>query len=252
VGTWIYHLRIAQNLLVSWPNLDEMAFICGNLAPDSGRPNVDFTRFDPPKELTHFLLDDSIRPRGADLAFYRAYLTNRDPVVEPARYAFALGYFCHLLADNLWIVQIEPASRAGNQALFACEGEGAWNTIKCDWYDLDRLYLAGHPECLYWRFCRELPVMPPYLPFLDWDSLYEQFAYMRNYYQEPPEQSLERCFRYLSVVTMDRCVDDSSRKIALLVEFLNAHVPSDQEPSALAFLSPDDLAAYQAPLGEIE
>lgn len=252
MGTWIYHLRIAQKLLKKWPSLDEMAFICGNLAPDSGRPNADWTRFDPPKELTHFLQAKPIRPRGADLIYYRAYVPGMDETREPAHYAFNLGYFCHLLADNLWIVQIEPASRTDNVVLFTNEGEAGWNTLKGDWYDLDRLYLVDHPDSLYWRFCRGIPVMPPYLPFLDWDSLYEQYNYMRDYYQLPPERPLDRYYRYLNAATMDRCVADSSRKIAYLIELLNRYTPPEEEPSALAFLSPEDLLAYEPPLGDAE
>ncbi|MHB1354802.1 MAG: zinc dependent phospholipase C family protein [Anaerolineae bacterium] len=251
MGTWIYHLRIAQNLLDIWPDLEEMAFVCGNLAPDSGRPNADFTRFDPPKELTHFLQARSIRPRGADLVYYRGYLAGLNETDDPARYAFNLGYFCHLLADNLWIVQIEPASRAGNKAILASEGEAGWNTLKGDWYDLDGLYLAAHPDSLYWRFCRGIPILPPYLPFLDWESLYEQYDYMRNFYQQPPERPLDRCYRYLNATTMDRCVADSSRKIAWLVEVLKKKAPPVTDPSALALLSAEDLLPYDAPLGDL-
>src|SRR5262245_39081459 len=55
MGTWISHLRIAENLLAQIPGLDEVAFAYGNLAPDSGLPNADWTIFDPPKTVTHFL-----------------------------------------------------------------------------------------------------------------------------------------------------------------------------------------------------
>lgn len=252
MGTWIYHLRIAQKLLDIWPSLDEMAFICGNLAPDSGRPNADWTRFDPPKELTHFLQAKPKQSRGADLVYYRAYLVGMDEMRDPAHYAFNLGYFCHLLADNLWIVQIEPSSRAGNAAIFANEGEAGWNTLKEDWYDVDRLYLAAHPDSLYFRFYRGIPVMPPYLPFLDWDSLYEQYGYMRDFYQQPPERPLDRCYQYLNAATMDRCVADSSRKIAYLVKLLRRTVPPEGGHSALVLLPSGDLEAYEVPLGDVE
>ena len=55
MGTWIAHLRIAENLLPYFSGMDEVAFTYGNLAPDSGLPNADWTVFDPPKEVTHFL-----------------------------------------------------------------------------------------------------------------------------------------------------------------------------------------------------
>jgi hypothetical protein len=55
MGTWISHLRIAENLLEYFPNVDEVTFAFGNLSPDSGIPNSDWTQFDPPNEVTHFL-----------------------------------------------------------------------------------------------------------------------------------------------------------------------------------------------------
>ncbi|MFN8421221.1 MAG: hypothetical protein U0528_18555 [Anaerolineae bacterium] len=45
--TWIGHLRIAEQLLVENTALDEVAFTLGNLGPDSGKPNADWSRFDP-------------------------------------------------------------------------------------------------------------------------------------------------------------------------------------------------------------
>ena len=55
MGTWISHLRIAESLLHHFPGLDEVTFTFGNLSPDSGIPNADWTAFDPPKEIAHFL-----------------------------------------------------------------------------------------------------------------------------------------------------------------------------------------------------
>jgi len=249
MGSWIYHIRIAEDLLQRWPSLDPMTFVCGSLAPDSGRPSADWSSFDPPKEVTHFLRPKTLRPRIADLDFYRAYIAAQSHK-DALRCAFSLGYFCHLLADNLWIVQVEPASRSENAELFARMGEAAWNTIKQDWYDLDRLYLASHPECLYWRFQAKVPAMPRYLEFLDWDSLYEQYDYMRAFYQQPSDQPLERGYKYLNQSTMARCVADSGRKIAWLVERLADRLDTGSAPSAVAWLPQEDLVAYAPPLGD--
>lgn len=74
MGTWISHLRIAESLLQHFPNLDEVTFAFGNLSPDSGIPNADWTEFDPPKEVTHFLQKGEGEYAIHDLIFYEKYL----------------------------------------------------------------------------------------------------------------------------------------------------------------------------------
>jgi len=95
--TWISHLRVAENLLGHFPKLDEVAFTFGNLSPDSGIPNADWTEFDPPKEVTHFLRKGEGEYAIHDLVFYEQYLANIKPKHDIKLYIFRLGYFFHLI-----------------------------------------------------------------------------------------------------------------------------------------------------------
>lgn len=52
--SWMVHLRIADKLMDKIGNLDACAFILGNLAPDSGVPNEDWSVFTPPTNVSHF------------------------------------------------------------------------------------------------------------------------------------------------------------------------------------------------------
>ena len=79
MGTWISHLRIAEKLLEHFPELDEVTFTFGNLSPDSGIPNADWTEFNPPKEVTHFLRKDEGEHAIHDLVYYKEYLANIKP-----------------------------------------------------------------------------------------------------------------------------------------------------------------------------
>ena len=54
MASWMIHLRIADRLLYELGELDETAFIMGNIAPDSGVPNEDWSQFTPPKAISHF------------------------------------------------------------------------------------------------------------------------------------------------------------------------------------------------------
>lgn len=45
MATWIAHLRIAENILRNGRGLDKTAFVSGNIAPDAGVPNEDWSIF---------------------------------------------------------------------------------------------------------------------------------------------------------------------------------------------------------------
>ena len=119
MATWIAHLRIAENLLAEIPGLDAGSFATGSIAPDSGVPDEKWEKFTPPPEVSHFATrpfshQEALEAAGlswrlADLAFYRQYLV---PPPEGKRFSFLLGYFFHLVTDNLWEVEIgQPSIR---------------------------------------------------------------------------------------------------------------------------------------------
>ena len=54
MASWMVHLRIADILLDRIEGLDMNAFVLGNIAPDSGVPNEDWSVFTPPGNVTHF------------------------------------------------------------------------------------------------------------------------------------------------------------------------------------------------------
>ena len=54
MASWMIHLRIADLLLDRIPRLDETAFVFGNIAPDSGIPNADWSVFTPSKSVSHY------------------------------------------------------------------------------------------------------------------------------------------------------------------------------------------------------
>ncbi|NJN44012.1 MAG: hypothetical protein HC806_04320 [Anaerolineae bacterium] len=104
MGTWMSHLRIAEKLLEKINGLDPEMFATGNIGPDSGIPDEKWQTFDPPKAISHFeYREDSAH--CADLVFYRKYLKDVSSS-EKEKYSFLLGYFFHLVTDNLWLDRI--------------------------------------------------------------------------------------------------------------------------------------------------
>src|SRR5262245_47564105 len=121
MATWIGHLRIAEKLLAELPALDEAAFTLGSLGPDSGLPNADWSEFDPPKEVTHFMREGTGEDKIHDLEFYQAYLQTTSPG-DSSTYSYRLGYFIHLLCDNCWTRWVWQPMRQHYAAQFVEKG----------------------------------------------------------------------------------------------------------------------------------
>lgn len=252
MGTWISHLRIAENLLTAFPNLDATAFAYGSLAPDSGLPNADWTEFDPPKEVTHFLHKGEGEHAIRDYLFYRDYLAPLNAEAEPTVYGFRLGYFFHLLCDSLWSRKlVATTNQAFAQEIQQDKGQ-AWNNIKRDWYGLDQVYVQAHPACLFWRVIAATPNFPSQLPFISNVALHQQYDYIRNFYSHPePAWLAPRRYPYLNEATMARMVADST---ALLQQIWDQRQRFDEVAAVtgttLALVPAEQLRPYSMPLGD--
>lgn len=252
MGTWICHLRIAEQLLRVIPQLDEVAFLYGNLAPDSGMPNADWTAFDPPKDVTHFLGEGEVdEGRIKDLEFYRGYVAELDAQHDRTRYSFALGYFMHLLCDNLWAKRIVSASQRDYAALLAERGREAWGILKDDWYGLDILYVRQHPDCSFWRVLMQTPDPPAYLPFVPEAGLHHQLDHIRKFYSQPDlSWVVGRPYPYLNEAAMTCFIADAAQSLANIWEQRSQLTKLTGTHTALTLLSPEELAPLTAPLGD--
>ncbi len=251
MGTWICHLRIAETLLDSLPELDEIAFTFGNLAPDSGVPNADWSQFDPPTEITHFSDKGGGEEAIRDLEFYRGYLSDPHVCEDNARYSFLLGYWFHLLTDNLWSHRVWRATKAYFSNLVAAKGvvEAGW-MVKKDWYDLDHLYVRDHRDSLFWRVYLNAPLPASYLPFLPDAAVAHQIAHIRKFYGEPEARELNRVYPYLNEASMARFVDGAAASILKLYRAMSAgEMPIDGR-SAVALLPAEEKAFLPPPLGD--
>ncbi len=104
MATWITHLRIADKLFGKMADLTPAQFIVGNMAPDSGVPNADWSIFTPNTEISHW------RKIGADGVkriyideYAEKYLSyEKRKTYDKEQYSFYLGYMSHLYADIYW------------------------------------------------------------------------------------------------------------------------------------------------------
>ncbi|MBN2115501.1 MAG: zinc dependent phospholipase C family protein [Anaerolineales bacterium] len=250
MGTWISHLRIAENLLPYFPELDEVTFAFGNLSPDSGIPNADWTEFDPPKEVTHFLKKGEGEHAIHDLVFYEQYVADLRPEDDIKLYSFRLGYFFHLICDLMWAKRIGAATERDFKEQFDQNPKETWGKVKDDWYGLDQLYVREHPEHIFWRVILPSPNPPSYLPFVKNEALHHQYAHIRKFYsQQEDKWFLSIPYHYLNEQTMTRVVNDSIEAILLIHEKLRSMRSLDGLKSSVSLLTESLTSPYDAPIG---
>ena len=251
MGTYISHFRNVEILLTEVKGLDAEAFLYGNLAPDAGIPNQAGTQFNPPRTITHFLSSDN-EAQSADLEFYRQYLQLVDQATDPHKYSFLLGYFIHLICDNLWTLWIVDASVKDYGNLIAKRGSEAWRLLKQDWHDLDRKYYRDHSESGIWETMQLLQTPPAYLSYLPPTAMSQQMAYLENVYLQAGEsRELDRTYPYLNTITMERFVDESTK---LVLEILSQpeKLSASCHQTALSLLRSEKLRPYGYPLGDAQ
>jgi hypothetical protein len=216
MATWITHLRITENLLATIPALVAEDFAVGNIAPDSGIPDEKWEKFTPPSEVTHFQAPLGAHYQLADLEFYRQYLApNFSDKYDPKRFSFLLGYFCHLVTDNLWSEIIGEPTYLRYKLQFDADRNFIWE-VKKDWYGLDFEYVRDHPDSLYWRVFLNCAYPINYLDFLLPDGVLQRIDYIKTYYRRMDEHALERLNHmriYLTMPEMDAFIETATSRL---------------------------------------
>ena len=219
MASWMIHLRVADKLLDRIPGLSPIEFIMGNMAPDSGIPNEDWTAFSPSTAVSHFRSDDGTGKKEIRLdAYLDGYFTPelRSGYTD-GQYAFFLGYLTHLLTDILWSDRVAYPTREKYDAEFAAQGHGFWNTIKDNWYALDFLYLKNHPGFRAFRaYLGSVGFVNTYLDFFAPDAFDNRREYITSFYLQGTEIPQE--FPYLTEAEADRFVDDAAAEILARLE----------------------------------
>ena len=108
MATWIVHLRIADRLLDCLEGIAQTQFVVGNIAPDSGLPNADWTAYTPDSRVSHFRINRDGEPKEINVqAFLDRYFSEgQRQAYNVEEYSFFLGYLIHLLTDQEWAWRI--------------------------------------------------------------------------------------------------------------------------------------------------
>lgn len=211
MASWMVHLRIADRLLEQIPGLSPTEFIVGNIAPDSGVPNEDWSAFSPPTKVSHFKTTSN---KADPDAFAAKYWTEKlRSGYNERQYAFFLGYLTHLLTDRLWSEQIAlPSFRKYIGGEPPYNGPKAWE-IKDDWYDLDFKFLRDHPDFRGFQIYQgAVNFRNDYMEEYSPDAFDNRRRYITSFYLQDKD-NLDRAYLYLTEEEMDSFVDTSAREI---------------------------------------
>ncbi len=214
MATWIVHLRLAENVLELIPDLDAGQFAIGNIAPDSGIPDENWENFDPPSIMTHFLSPEKDWIGSADIDFYQQHLSGVD-ISERERFSFRLGYFFHLITDNLWRTHIYRPTQERFAEDFSADPKFI-SKVKKDWYGLDLAYVRDHPECIFWRIFLDAEPDACDLNFLPIKAVRQQLEYIKNFYSEYEKEIEEFYFPpyvYLTQNEVDDFVGETTQRL---------------------------------------
>lgn len=188
MATWIAHLRIAENLLDMIQGLDEANFAIGSVAPDSGIPDENWENFDPPPSVSHYKTSLQSKWKMADLDFFRQYLSPIEKYIDDIkRFSFLLGYFFHLVTDNMWADQIGHPIQERFKEEFENDSKFIWQ-VKRDSYGLDFEYVRNNPRSIFWRVFLDSEYKDHYLDFMPLEAIQQGIEYIKNFYQRTDDE----------------------------------------------------------------
>ena len=211
MASWMVHLRIADKLLDCFPCLSPAAFIVGNLAPDSGVPNEDWSAFSPPTSVSHFKTPEQ---KAGPERFAAKYFTEAlRKTYSEEQYAFYLGYLTHLITDVLWSENIALPTLRKYDSEDAPDREAFLWKIKEDWYDLDYKYLRDHPGFRAFRvYLGAVGFRNTFMEEFSVDAFDNRRQYITDFYLQVKE-GLDREYPYLTEAEMNGFVNWSVREI---------------------------------------
>lgn len=203
MATWVSHFRIAD-YFINKLDVEEREFIVGNIGPDCGEPNEDWSQFTPPSSITHWSVSgkkSEINPE----AFYDRYLGEYKSL-DKKKFSFYIGYYLHLLTDVEFTKLVAAAKFEKYAKEFEKDKNFIW-TMKEDWYDIDHLYLRNHPDFYIFKVFSQIKEFPnEYLEYYSQTAMIKQIKYITDFYQSF-EGNLEREYPYLAPQETEDFID---------------------------------------------
>ena len=215
MASWMVHLRVADQMLDRLADIDPAAFVMGNIAPDSGVPNADWTEFHPPKSLSHFKTDRSTDPEAFCVQYFSAEKKKRYGKRE---YSFFLGYYVHLLTDVEWVKLIFRPLIEAHPDKAAKDRNRLIQAAKEDWYDLDFLYLEQHPDFRAFSIYEHtVDFDNVFMDMFSADAFENRRQYICGFYRSDEHGDLHRDYAWLTPEQAEVFVEKTVEKLLKVI-----------------------------------
>ena len=215
MASWMVHLRIADELLKHIDNVDETAFVMGNIAPDSGVPSEDWKEYYPPKNVSHFKTRPDDETYFDIDAYCRKYFN--DDLIKGyslKEYSFFLGYYVHLLTDVRWTGTVYADLLKKHPKECAEDKYKLIWSAKADWYDLDFLYLEQNPGFKAFSIYENAVCYDNvFMDLFSRDAFENRRQYICGFYHSDNHGDLHREYHYLTPEQAEDFVKTTSRMI---------------------------------------
>lgn len=217
MASWMVHLRIAEALLARIPDLDETAFVIGNIAPDSGVPNADWTSFAPPKSVSHYhVMQEDGKTKKIDVEAFCAEYFSKELICSYTAevFSFFLGYYVHLLTDITWTEKVLTPSKEKYADEYARNRSAFYEKVKADWYDLDFRYFREHPDFRAFHIYEQAEGFTnDYMKEFAADAFDKRRAYVCAFYHSEEHGELYRDYPYLNLEQANCFVSETAEKL---------------------------------------
>ncbi|MBP3387841.1 MAG: zinc dependent phospholipase C family protein [Clostridia bacterium] len=212
MASWMIHLRVADGLLELLPDdIEKTEFVVGNIAPDSGVPNEDWSSFSPSTDVSHFKKKHIDGRKEIDVDRFISENLTKDKIAsyDDRALSFFLGYYSHLLCDVLWVDKIYDPCCALHKEEYASDKVAFTWKIKEDWYDLDFKYLRDHPFFRTFEIYRGANGFEnDFLDVFARDAFDNRRKYIVSFYGEKRE-GLDREYPFLTEEKANEFVEDA-------------------------------------------
>ena len=202
---WTTHLMVADQVMEAVPQLHRYEYCVGNIAPDCNVENADWTAFDPPRQVTHWMSAECKTAADCE-RFLQEYLFTRS-TASAQEEDFLWGYYTHLVVDAEFQRTIRDEARvhAAWQRILevpqlrqAAQGmPPTWDSIKRliskedrlkDIASFEREYLDNHPGSGFLTEIVGLRAFPDYLDFLPPNAIPRKVQVLAGVPQRSPSR----------------------------------------------------------------